>query len=224
MKIKISIIFLFISINNLFAQVALSPSVVELNIGTNRAQSYKIDYEIKGDPYLGKNLSPFTLKGATVKNVSLLRYNYFTDQMEYLVGNVVYDLDRAENVLISFNNDHRKFIFFINYPTLEGQQSGYLQIVEEGENATLYKKTSVMVEKKLMKEDIMDTGITINEYTPKKPQYYINIKNKFIPLSKSKEDLIKLIEDQSIKDFIKKEKISMISEVDLIKLTKFINR
>ena len=223
MKIKYSIIFLFF-ICYVNGQVNLDPLTVGVSQGSHRIQLSKIDLSIKGNPYLNDGLSPFTIEGAN-SNVKLLRYNHYSDEMEYLNENVSYDLDKLQNMIITFINSNKKFIYIEHYKLEDGNlESGFLQILSEGKNINLYKKEKVILKEILQKEDIMDVGTLTKEYTSDKPIYFMNFKNDIILIPNKKKEFINFFKDDKIKAYINKEKINSTNESDLIKLTKFINK
>jgi len=145
--------------------------------------------------------------------------------MEYLNENVSYDLDKLQNMIITFINSNKKFIYIEHYKLEDGNlESGFLQILSEGKNINLYKKEKVILKEILQKEDIMDVGTLTKEYTSDKPIYFMNFKNDIILIPNKKKEFINFFKDDKIKAYINKEKINSTNESDLIKLTKFINK
>ncbi|WP_313581170.1 hypothetical protein [Chishuiella sp.] len=179
--------------------------------------------EIKGTPYLDDNYSIYTISGAKVNDIKMLRYNHYSDQMEYLDNGVLYDLNKINKMEIFLKKSNKKYIYE-NYFDGSTTEYGFLELLVSEKNINLYKKVRVVLSDRIDKKDLTDVGKVIQEYTPLKPQYFLNIeKEKIISIPQKKTDFINLFDNQLIKEFIKKEKIQPNKEADLVKLIKYIS-
>ncbi|WP_291064206.1 MULTISPECIES: hypothetical protein [unclassified Empedobacter] len=182
------------------------------------------EINIKGDPYLGNNLSIFSLKGVDTGDINLLRYNYYTDELEFMKDGNVYNLNHYTNAIYEFPQLNKKFIYIAQYDFDNKVKSGYLELLENGKKVALLKKIPVNLNDKLVKSDAYDTGTKVKEYKASKPVYFFKQGNDIRTIPKKKEDFVNMFAEQNIKDFIKSEKISTTSEADLLKLMNYINK
>ena len=207
------------------SQLAHNPVSVDFSTQSSFAFRTKSeDVEILGDPYLGNNLSSYTLKGVDTSDVNFLRYNYFTDELEFMKDDVVYDLMHYENAIFEFPKLNKKFVYVSKYEYDKKVKSGYLEILSNGKEIALLKKTPVNLNEKLVKADAYDTGTKVKEYKASKPVYFIKQGNDVREIPKKKDEFINLFADQNTRNFIKSDKISSTSESDLLKLINYINK
>ncbi|GGE87124.1 hypothetical protein SAMN05443634_107175 [Chishuiella changwenlii] len=180
--------------------------------------------DIVGSPYIDANFSQYTITGHKTNDVPSLRYNNYSDQMEYMKDKASYDLDRVNNMIVSLRNGNKTYVYLDEYFVGNDSKSGYLQVLLSGSKSTLYKKEAVIIQEKLVKEDVMDVGKKIQEYSTSKPQYFLKLNDKVVAVPQKKGDFNDLFTDNESKDFIKKNKISSTKEQDLIKLVNFLNK
>lgn len=218
-------LYTFLIIASITVNTHAQDSSEKMVVGVDGIEIKDVTIGRQGNPYLNDTFSDFTLDGAKT-DISLLRYNHFSDEMEYQKGDVFFDLDKVPNMIVLFKMRNVKYIYVNEYHKENEKKSGYLQVLNEGKTNSLYKKVPVSLLDKIIKQDIMDSsGTKIQTYEEGKAEYYIKMndgKIKMIP--KKKNDFLSFFDDSNIKDFIKKEKISQNSEADLIKLSKFINQ
>lgn len=181
----------------------------------------KTEKEVKGNPYLEDDFGLFKIEGAKIRNdIDMLRYNHYTDQIEYMIDNVTYDLDKLPNMIITFKKGNKKYIYLEN----NENKGGYYQLLNQGKNTLLYKRQIVVINEYRDKVDLLDGGSEIMKYETKKPEYYFTIDNLIIQIPKKKSDFLNIFKDQKVKDYIKKDKIDPLNEIDLVKLSQYINQ
>ncbi|MGV0829157.1 hypothetical protein ACTS9C_09825 [Empedobacter brevis] len=216
--------FFIVSILGFGPMQQVDAQQVYYNKALHGVASNTSDIEIKGNPYLEDGFSKYDIEGAKVENIPLLRYNHYSDQMEYLDENVLYDLNKIPNMIITFKRSNKKFIY-LQYQENNGKSGGYMQILNKGKNTTLYKKEIVILADRMEKSDLLDTsGTKIQLYEADKPIYYFTIDNSIVLIPNKRKELMSIFKDEHVKNYIKKEKISSTNETDLIKLTQYINQ
>lgn len=175
--------------------------------------------EIEGDAYINKHFSSAKIENA--KSEVPARYNMFTDEIEILGNGDVFILPKSSQYpKISFINPSMTLVFAEN----GNEPAGYYQELVGGKNLLLKK----------MRVEFRDAVRAVNTYTRdyparfenSKPAYFIKTESKLIKISKDEKELIKNFPEKKseIQSFIKSDKIKLNKEVDLIKLTNFINQ
>lgn len=182
------------------------------------------DTEVRdGSPYLsGDAFKKVSISGYS-SNVPDLRYNAFSDEMEFLNGKDIYSANKENGQIIKFSEG--KVYECLNYK-LEGKDKfGYLlQLINSPENYSLYKREKV----ELLKGEKSPNGITKdrNDYYTKEKDIYIIRKNGvFTKMAKNKKELLNdfSVKSDHVEKFIKEKQINFKSEVDLIKLVTYMN-
>ncbi|WP_223558173.1 hypothetical protein [Chryseobacterium lathyri] len=225
-KFNIALLFVGFSLFS-FAQNANKSG----NISTNNAQRLPFedrkligDTEIRdGSPYVnGNGFKKVSISGYS-NNVPDLRYNAFSDEMEFLNGKDTYSANKENGQIIKFVDG--KVYECLNY-NLEGKDKfGYLvQLVNNPEKYSLYKREKI----ELLKGEKSPNGITKdrNDYYAKEKDVYIIKKNgSFTKMAKNKKDLLSdfPIKSDEVETFIKEKQVNFKSEADLIKLVTYMN-
>ncbi|MEE9408368.1 MAG: hypothetical protein V3V28_09860 [Polaribacter sp.] len=153
----------------------------------------------------------------TSKEVYLLRYNIYSDEMEFVKNNQIYDLFKKENQIIDFFESKTKYVAF----DLNGKLN-YFLIKSSGKNLVLAKQT-IKLEKGKKKVTQFDIEV--------KPKYYLGKDKLFIAFNnknlqeipKKKKTFYNLFGDKSseIKKFMKKNRLSHKKGDDLVKITNY---
>ncbi|WP_312556336.1 hypothetical protein [Empedobacter brevis] len=182
--------------------------------------------EIKGTPYFDGGFSEFTIEGAKT-SVKLLRYNHFSDEMEFMKDNLSYDLDKVPNMLITFKGTNKKYSYQNNYSKGKDVKSGYLEVVLDLKAVQLFKKIPAVLSDNLEKENTMDSsGVQVQNYVKGKVEYYLKTEDteRIVSIPVKRKEFSDFFKNEKVKEFIKREKISSTEETDLIKLTQYINQ
>ncbi|REC80184.1 hypothetical protein DRF60_00255 [Chryseobacterium elymi] len=225
-KFKMVLLFVGFSLFS-FAQNAN----ISGNISTNNVQRLPFeerkligDTEVReGSPYLnGDDFKKVNIPGYS-SNVPDLRYNAFSDEMEFLNGKDTYSANKENGQIIKFIDG--KIYECLNY-NLEGKDKfGYLvQLVHNPEKYSLYKREKV----ELLKGEKSPNGITKdrNDYYAKEKDIYIIRKNEtFTKMAKNKKGFFSdlSLKSDEVEKFIKEKQINFKSEADLIKLVTYMN-
>jgi hypothetical protein len=223
-KLYMTLLLLGLSLPS-FAQ---NNNLGSLNNNTERAllSQRKLvgDSEIReGSPYPdGEAFKKVNIPGYS-SSVQSLRYNAFSDEMEYQNGADVYSVSQETGQVIRF--DGGKAYEYLNY-NLDGKdKSGYLvQLVNNPDKYSLYKREKV----ELLKGEKSPNGITKDRndyYAKEKDVYLIRTNGNFTKMSKNKKELLSdfPVKPAETEKFIKEKQINFKSETDLVKLVTYMN-
>lgn len=179
-----------------------------------KAKEYK---DIDGSPYLDKEFVDGTLffKDTTVVKLPL-RYNIYTDQMEYQSKGVNYIVINPHLInKISFGQFEFVYLPFI-------QNGSYFELFELGKCTVVEKK---LIAIKPLEVKAMGALIVPARFSRKPTIIYMIVNDTDVYRIKNIKSVINALQDQKpkIENFIKKEKIKNINKDNLIKITKHYN-
>ncbi len=151
-----------------------------------------------------------------------MRYNIYNDAIEIKkskLDKVATNLIKSENISVSMNG--KKYFYRSYLDKNNKSQSGYFILISERGNYKLYlKKRKKFVPKQISKEAfIKDTPAAFKDDNA----YYFEINNSLRYISRKKKAFLKeFSEDKAaLTSFLKKEKIDLKKEKDLIRLLNF---
>ncbi|PPZ92384.1 hypothetical protein C3729_05310 [Cloacibacterium normanense] len=221
-NMKITFFMLFIA-NTAFSQTdALGIISNDANysrvINQNNLVDKKNEVKIEGSPYLFNeyNLS----KIGDYKDEINIKYNIFSDEVEFVKNGQLLALNKTPDL---------SKIRFINYNTIlvlkeiNGNNGYYLELFNNN-GRQLLKKLKIRLEKGRTSQNSYDLDRN-SRYIEDEPIYYFFIENNLIASNKLKKiegDLEK--KGYNIKEILKKEKLSIKKDQDLIKLINLINK
>ena len=176
--------------------------------------------DIQGNPFYKKGFSE--AKIGDTGTILPVRYNLYKDSFELLNNNDIYSLPKESSFSkFIFTDTNEKFI-------LENDNNGfagYFLVLADGKNKLL-KKIAVKFSPEVPAPNTMVSGIPA-KFENQKPVYFIKTEDNLIKLTKKSDDLINALQadrKESVKDFIKTNKIKLAEESDLIKLVNFLNK
>jgi len=210
--ILISISFIVNGQNNLSENTnELSGIPIKDKPNYKQANPYIFDDFLEGVVYFKDNNNPLEYK---------LNYDAFDDQLEYLKNDEKFIATNPDNILrVNINDEILVYKKFYNFD--ETKNGFFFEIIDD--YISLYKREiiiSTLKEKNIYKDD----EVKNSELIKKKPQYYISIYGESLRLIKNKKKLLLAFYNHpAIEEFIKKEKIKLHKEKDLIELITFIN-
>jgi len=227
-NISILLISVFTTVNISYSQISGLDSEFE-NLTTSGSRFIKVanpdNNEIEGSAYINKDFVAARI--SIVKNkVFYARYNAFNDEIEIKGENdIIYGLDKKrKDILIHFSNPKQTYQAF-DYNLDNKDLFGYFTKLNfDSEMLLLRKERIIHVEEKISK-----TTYGTNKpahFKRAKDKYFIKIGDKSaIELSKNKKDVAKLIPkfENEVLSFIKKNKIKLTNEKDLLKLVEYLN-
>ncbi|MDM1062478.1 hypothetical protein HXZ62_07875 [Empedobacter falsenii] len=218
MKIIFSTITLVLS-SLLFCQNT-GTSEFGMKNGTLNINSTSIDHDnINEKHYLGKEA--FAKVDNYPEQVEY-KYNAYTDTFEFKEGAKRRALDKRIGQKVVFVDG--RIFEFLNYKDLNNNLvSGYLQLLsnEISNKILLYKQTKLSETTSLNKNSYDGSAGTINYRS--ETNYYISDSNYIIPLPKSAKK-IEAILKVDVQEIVKKNKLNLNKEEDLIKLIDLLNK
>ncbi len=180
---------------------------------------------IAGNPYLNRNfkegklISRYNMKFPAVP----LRYNIFTDNIEYKSTNGnVYAL-KGQNKIKSYEIGDTTLIYSPYYKSKNKLASGYFQVLVQGNTKALIKYTVYLLQ-----------AHPTQPYKPAEPERYTDVikslylkvdSSAAIPVSKAKAILHLFPKYKSqLSRYIKDENLRIRKQADFVKLVKYIDK
>jgi hypothetical protein len=193
--------------------------------GESSGASYERAEENLGEEcsmYLNKNWSKgkIILNDNTVINEKLLRYNLYSQQMEFINDKDTAALGNPDEIA-SINFDEHSFIYN-DYECHNKLKKGYFEVLIDGNCKLLLFRC---IKYKYIEECADPNAELIKETFYMEKKYFIVKGNKpAIQIPKKKKDVIELFSDKKdMNSFIKKNKIKIDKQDDLIKLVNYYN-
>ena len=178
----------------------------------------------EGTPYLNKMFTPAVVDG--VEQVAMMRYEAYSDQFEFInpaKDTLVLDKDEPFNT-ITFKLNNTKYKL-VEYVTKEEKVKGYLVLLTEKNNFSLYKKQIVKYYKEKFATTSYDTDAPPRFERGNDTFYYRrNETSPVVEFPTSKKSLLKVFPEKKaeLEAFIKENRIDFDKEADLIRLANFI--
>ncbi|MGV8915615.1 MAG: hypothetical protein ACOH1X_09235 [Kaistella sp.] len=174
--------------------------------------------DIEGSAYLYKYFISANIENAT--SLIKARYNTYTDTVELLNEDDIFELPKSiKYSRITFPNPTAVLVYMNTMDIPEGY---YFELATG--TYSLYKK---------IKTEYRQGAKAVNSFTPAilprfinlNPIYYIKTESQFIKVSKNGKDLSSNFPEKTvvINDFVKKNKLKMNQEHDLLRLVQFLN-
>ena len=221
---------LFIT-TTLLGQILFSQNSDILNVVTTPDGFYskpgrvhKEDRKIDGSPYInGDQFQKVIIKDYS-KNVQDLRYNAYQDEMEFKIGEELYNANKTEGLRVQFPT-LKKTYESLTYSYDGKTKSGFLVLLVDNPKFSLYKREKM----ELMGGTKSNNGFTkdANDYYEKdKDLYLIGKDKKFSKFPKNSADAAAIfsVDKKDLDNFVKSNKINFNKEPDMIKLVEFINK
>ncbi|CEJ68335.1 hypothetical protein SAMN05421866_1673 [Chryseobacterium oranimense] len=223
---KITFIITILVGQSLFSQNTDILNVVTTPDGfySKPGRVHKEDRKIDGSPYInGDKFEKVTIKDYS-KNVQDLRYNAYQDEMEFKMGEELYNANKTEGLKIHFPA-LKKTYESLTYSYEGKTKTGYLVILVDNPKFSLYKREKM----ELMGGTKSNNGFTkdANDYYEKDKDLYLIAKDKkFFKFPKNSADAAAIfsVDKKDLDNFVKSNKINFNKESDMIKLVEFINK
>ena len=159
------------------------------------------------------------------KDIALVRYNAYSDEMELKINDEIVVLEPKENMMIRLVNKQANYTF-TQYTNKEGVASqNYLVVVSDNPNLRIFKREHIY----LQPEQHPQGGYQKYKapmYKKEEPEYYIQMKDgNIVHMSDRKKDIIALVpgKEKEIKDFMKENNIKVSDDKDLQNLGNFMS-
>lgn len=192
---------------------------------TNTTSLTSIDLRSKklvGDSYLNEIFLPARISNS--KNISLIRYNAYLDEMEVEIKGKAYFLPKEYGFSIFFETINKTYQL-LSFEENGQTKKGFFVVLSKGEKASLYSQEKI----KLYKEVPAKLGFTRYE-PPKldrvKDEIYLEFKDSnIVKLPKKKKNIVSLFSGKSneIELFVKRNKLNFKEVKDLIQIVIYYN-
>ena len=179
---------------------------------------------ITGSPFLDAAFMTGAVedsKGNVYLNV-LLRYNVYNDYFEFEKEGIAYILEPEEFAVVAELDD--KIYIYSEYIDKGKQTFGYMEIMAAG-YCSLYKKHTVAYYPPKPPAPFQESSPS-GRFSKMAPKYYIGFEsNLLLPIGTEKA-FIDIVGDreESVKSYIKQNKLKFRKEEDLIEIIEFINK
>ena len=177
-------------------------------------------HNIKGSPYDNPVFLPgniYTSTGVVGTEIQL-RYNIFADEIEIkdTKTNQVSSLIKSPEFFAKINNALYVYVL--------GDNGGYFRVLNEGKNYDLYKKSIVTYRDVVPKKDPYSREIPA-QVTRVDTYYIVSKGGSFFELPNNKKKFIAIFKtgQKEIDDYMKKNKIDLKNENDMIKVMTFVD-
>lgn len=209
-------LLLLVSLN----AVSQSQTYVDSNGGFNFLPVSESKQVVDGSPYITDAYLPASIEG--YKGVTLpVRYNAQKDEMEFQRDNKKFHVAKSDSLEVKILN---KVYKYLEYQVKDDKEQGYLVVVNQGKNHSLFKKEKII----LVPASTSGGGYTMDSnayYRKTNDKFYISVPGKIVYMPTKKKELLSLFPDKSSKleEYLKKNKVSFDKENDLIGLVNFMN-
>lgn len=182
-----------------------------------------LEYVIDGNPYINsKEFKQVTIPGYS-SNVQNLRYNGFVDEMEFEDGGEIYYTNKEDGLKITFK-DLNKIYHILNYSYDNRNRFGYLVLLGEFPETTLYKREKV----ELLKGEKSPSafGKDANDYYAKERDLYLVKKDStFFKFPKNTKEFTESfsVNKSDFDNFVRTNKLNFTKEEDILKMMNYIN-
>lgn len=174
-----------------------------------------------GSQYFDENYHPAQISGG---GVMALRYNAYTDQLEYMEDNQLRSVMPELNMIVKPSDGSYPYVF-TEYVGEKGKTMGYLVFLEDNPKVKLYAKQRVLLQKESQPSNGYANYRPAN-YKKMPVKYYIS-KNDgaIVELPVKKKKLVALFpnNEADIAAFLNSNKLDDESEMDMVKLAKFLD-
>ena len=198
--------------------VNIAPAQVPSSI-LQYTQEFPMYEEYDGSIYLQNKFVESSIIDETSSGThdSELRYNIYTDAVEYKENSELFELSKNPKIQARIGED---YFYYCQFKTQRGvDREGYYILVELHDQYRIYKRYEVTI-KDPIKMDVYN-GTPEPGSIRKKVSYFLEENDIIVelPLDK-KEILVTAFSDKSdeLKQYIKKEKIRLKKEEDLVRL------
>ncbi|MCK8522420.1 hypothetical protein M0D21_12620 [Aquimarina sp. D1M17] len=170
-----------------------------------------------GSIYINNKFEQSTIIDESSKTYEAkLNYNIFTDAIEYETRTDLFELSKNPTTYARINND---YYYYCNFKTRRGaKRNGYYVLMELNDTYRIYKRFKVEITDPEEKEN-MPGSLTMGKIKMI-TKFYLEENQVIVEIPTSKKELLLTFEDkgEELKDYMKKEKIKLRKEEDLLRL------
>jgi len=176
-----------------------------------------------GTQYYIETFLPAKIDNA--KDITLVRYNAYNDEMELKINDVINVLQPKDNQLVTLASGKAtyQYLQYVNKENVEKQN--YLVVVSNTPKFKVFKKERIS----FIPEQQPQGGYQkykAPQYKKLDPEYFVQVNDgKIVYSSLKKKDITKLFpgKEKEIEQFIKEHKVDTSNEADLNQLGVYIN-
>ena len=180
---------------------------------------------VQGTPYYDEQFNSATV--SPMNKVYLVRYNAALDDMEVIQSSDTLIMNKNNKNYIIKQNKGNITYRILEYADSKEDKLGYYVQLTEGTNIALYRKDRKKFEEVKKAAYGGNLGATAAKFKKQKSEFYIELNGSgnAIKLSKRKKDIVKMFPEKEdlVETYIKKNKIKVSKEEDLVKLITYIN-
>lgn len=219
LKLTITALSIFLS----FAATAQVNTATMQSDGSQIRESKGTSQPATGSMYFNERYMPAQVTG--YDNNIMVRYNAYSDYFEIKndQSDQVQNLPKnpeVEVTLVSTKSTYKVF----EYKNEKGETNyGYLNVISEGPKVSFYKRESVTLQPEFFPSNSYQSYKAAN-YKKADDEYYIKINDEIVYLPSKSKHFAKMMDnnDKEVKTFIKKNKIDLEKEQDLVKLAGYL--
>lgn len=194
-----------------------------LSVGTNAYEVHGLkedfDQSILGSPYTNKIYLNSEVSGYGELQ---LKFNAYTGDMEFEENGERMALKSEEYPEVFFGPQRHKYLH-VNYKDGRQSQSGYMKVLSENKNATIFIK-EVITFTPAQKSSSGYSESKQAAYKVGKNKIYISTGGEVVELPTNAKKFSQLFKDKEavVADFLKNSKLSLSKESDLVKINEFL--
>lgn len=176
---------------------------------------------IIGSPFDNENFVEVEVESIG-KVADKLRYNALTDQLEFMKGKEIYNLNPIPDKKIMLNTSPTTNFKFIEFDFADGASKGYTYVLVDGSQFKLLKRSVKYLKNNSQNSQIRqrDTSFEIDQ---KPVEYILEVDQKYYSMPKNKKEFLKKIKLSNPEFLEALEMYNPKSEKDLISLVNKIN-
>ncbi len=177
--------------------------------------------QYEGSQYFNPNFEEIEIKGFNL-DFSKLRYNAYSDEMEFEKEGKIFNLTKVPELMIYFPLTQYQFL---KYPTKNGKIEGYLEVlVYDKDKFSLYKRNKKIITHGEFKNNANKANTKFSLVNDS-DLYLIRYKeDKFYEFPTNEKQLNKIQNSPELVDFVNKNNLNLSLEKDKIKLVDFMNK
>ncbi|WP_109301460.1 hypothetical protein [Aquimarina sp. AU474] len=145
-----------------------------------------------------------------------LKYNIYTDALELTQGSKLYEIIKSPTIHARIDGD---YFYYCDFKSQRGlNRDGYYILVELNDKYRIYKRLTLKIKEPEKKQHV-NSGLTDPGELRTVTSYFIEEGGIIVELPLNKKDILAIFTDKGaeLKEYLKKEKIRLRKEEDLIR-------
>jgi len=181
--------------------------------------------QAEGSPFLDKEFKPGTIVSGEEVSKAYLRYNIFFEEIEIAQDPGSKDISSLKKEVGTKAIFDNKVFTYLLLDTGNNQNGVYFQILSTGSQFDLYMKSNVRYIAPYYGSTSIDKDRP-GKFEVSNKFFLVSKNYKFITIPKNHRNLLKLVshKKKEVKDFLKKNRIKLDKEEDVLKFVDYYNR